>query len=79
MAQEKKLWFHRVTSRLWLPISWEGWVVMGGVIGGLFGILRLNGIQRNTPVTSTHFWPVLLEVLVLIVAFFWLTRGRVRK
>jgi len=79
MSEDKKVWFHRVNARIWLPISWEGWAMLLGFVGGFFLIPYLNGLSRNESIVFARDWPVLLEMGVLVVAFYWLSSGRVRK
>lgn len=79
MSEAKKVWFHRVIGRLWIPISWEGWAYLVVTPALLYGIRRLNGLSLDDFVSLSGHWPVLLESGVVIALAVWVTRGRVRN
>ena len=79
MNKEKKYWFHRVNMTLWLPLSWEGWAMLIGFTASFFLILKINGLGRDESVVLAKHWPALLEIGVSVIAFYWLSRGRVRR
>ena len=79
MSEDKKVWFHRVNARIWLPISWEGWAMLLGLVGGILLILHLNGLSGKESIVFARDWPILLEMGVLVVVFYGLSHGRVRK
>ncbi|MBN2497148.1 MAG: hypothetical protein JXR96_21325 [Deltaproteobacteria bacterium] len=79
MSDGKKVWFHRLSSRLWLPISWEGWAVLAGLVVGLLAIVKIHAPSAREPIVLSRDWPALLELAVLVAAFYWICRGRVRR
>jgi len=79
MARDKKLWFHKVIGNIYWPISWEGWLVSAGTLAVAFLIMRLNGITFDKSISVKGHWSCVAELIALIVAFYWLIHGRVRK
>ncbi len=79
MRADKKPWFHRVSFNFWLPISWEGWLMMAGLIAGIMLIPTLNHLSSHEPISLKRHWPALAELAVLVIAFYWLSRGHVRR
>jgi hypothetical protein len=79
MGENKKPWFHRVSFRLWLPLSCEGWLLLAGLVAGMLLIPYLNGLDTRESLSLERHWPALVELGVLIIAFYWLAHGHVRK
>lgn len=74
-----KRWFIGYSSTLWLPVSIEGWLVTGLFAVGLYLVVWGNGVTGDVPFKFSKHYPVLLEMIFLVVAFYWITRGRVDK
>ena len=79
MNNEKKPWFYRVSFNLWIPISWEGGLLMIGLIGSLALVGYLNGAKMHDSINLKRHWYVLLELAVPVILFYVLSRGRVRR
>lgn len=79
MQKNKKYWFRKVSPTLWAPLSWEGWVAIGGIILGLFFIYKTNDISSDVALSFSIHGPMVIELVLLIVIFFWVTYGHVKK
>lgn len=76
---EKKRWFVGYSTTLWVPVTLEGWVVIIAFIAGLYLVYQLNGVSGDVPFDITLHWPVIVEMLVVIIGFFWISKGHVDK
>ncbi len=79
MKKNKKYWFRKVSPTLWVPISWEGWVTIGSLILVLFFIYKTNDISSDVALSFSIHGPMLIELVFLIVLFFGVTYGHVKK
>lgn len=77
----KKIWFIAYGYRLWIPVSKEAWMVLGGQIAFLLFILWSNGLisTGDRPFVLSDDWPILLEIALLIIATLWICKGHVDK
>jgi hypothetical protein len=79
MEKEKKFWFLKVSYRLWIPISWEGWLTFFVLAFALFLIKTQSGVSDKEAFNLATHWPILLELSVTVIAFFWVSHGHVKK
>lgn len=79
MEKEKKFWFLRLSSRIWIPISWEGWLTTFALAFALFLIRTQGGISDKEAFSLAKHWPILLELCITVIAFLLLARGHVKK
>ena len=79
MKKEKKIWFTGFSRTLWIPKSIEGWSVTVAVIFSLFMIFKINKISNDIPFIFFQHWPMLLELAVVVLALYWVTKGHVDK
>jgi hypothetical protein len=71
-----KVWFVGYTRRLWMPVSWEGYLWLGSAIG--LGVLAaVFGRERGGG--SSLPWAAILALAAYVGAFYWFTRGHVDK
>ena len=76
---KRKIWFVGYSPRLWVPVSFEGSGVMAVFVTGLYLLYQMNGVSDDVAFQISVHWPVLVEMLVLILAFYWVSRGHVDK
>ena len=79
MENDKKFWFLKLSYRLWVPISWEGWLITCGLALTLFLIHAQMGVAGKETFNLARHWPILVELGMTVVAFFWLAHGHVKK
>ena len=79
MNSEKKPWFYRVSFNLWIPISWEGWLLMLAFIGSLGLVGYLNGANMHDSINLKKHWYILLEFAVPVILFYVLSKGCTRR
>ena len=72
-------WFIGYSARLWVPVSFEGWGVMAVFVAGLYLVYQVYGVSDDVPFQISVHWPILVEMLVLILAFYRVSRGHVDK
>lgn len=75
----KKIWFKGLSSRLWLPVSIEGWVVTVVFVLAIYAIMIMNNVSGGVPFDFSEQWPILVEMIVAVIAFYFVTRGHVDK
>jgi hypothetical protein len=76
---KKKYWFLALDYRIWIPISWEGWGMTASFVCALVIILKVNGVSEEVAFNFSKHWPMLLELVISIVAWYWVSRGHVKK
>ena len=65
-------WFKRkVYGWGWVPVTWQGWVVVGVYIVLVVGIARLS--PYTTPLLGSSFYSVLLPFIILTILFVAIT------
>ena len=79
MTTEKKRWFIAYSYRVWLPVSWEGWLSMLLFTGLVVLIYVVNDVSDDVPFVFAKHWPMLAEFVVLIAALLWISRGHAEK
>lgn len=79
MENEKKFWFLKLSYRIWIPISWEGWFVIIAFTFALFLIRTQSGLAYAEPFNLARHWPIFLKLGVAIVIFLWVSRGHVKE
>ena len=77
--KNKKIWFIGFTSRLWLPISIEGWVISALFFIGILLIGFINNIPNDTSLPFIKVVLILIEFFSLLVTFYFITKGHVDK
>lgn len=79
MSEQKKRWYIAYSSRLWVPVSIEGWLVTVAFAFLLYVIYQFNTLSSSDNFTLSTHWPMLIELLLLIAAMYWLSSGHVEK
>jgi len=79
MKKDKKYWFLKMSRTLWIPISWEGWGALFVFVGALMLIYKGNDVSDEVTFDLASHWPMLLEMGVSIMAFYWVSHGHVKK
>ena len=79
MKTEKKTWFSGISRTFWMPISIEGWSVMGTVAFALYLIFKTNDVSNDIPFVFSQYWPALAELAILVIVFYWEPRDHVDK
>jgi|GEM_PF-4936033 len=79
MEKETKFWFLKLSYKIWIPISWEGWLTTFALAFALFLIRTQSGISDKETFSLAKHWPILLELSVAVIAFFLLSHGHVKK
>jgi hypothetical protein len=79
MKKEKKIWFTGLSRTLWIPKSIEGWSVTVVVIFALYLIFKINKISNDIPFVFSQHWPMLLELAVVMVTLYSVSKGHVDK
>lgn len=77
--REKKIWFKGYSSRFWVPISIEGWLVTASFFIGISLIGKINNISNDVPLAVSQIWPILVEFAVLLGTLYFITKGHVDK
>ena len=77
--KDKKVWFIGYTSRFWVPVSIEGWLVTVVSLLSIGIILKSNNVSGNVPFSFSSHWPMLVEIAVLILVSYFITKGHVDK
>jgi len=75
----KKIWFIGYTSRLWIPVSIEGWLVTASFFTGMMFIGKLNAASNATSLHFSQILPILIEFALLLGILYFLTKGHVDK
>lgn len=79
MTNEKKIWFKGLSRKLWLPVSIEGWLFTI-VTFSLIGLIsKVHHISDDVPFVFSQHWPALLELAILILACYVVSKGHVDK
>jgi len=76
---KEKIWFKAYNSRLWVPVSVEGWVATGVFFLLLFVIAKAHKISGDAPFVLSQHWPVVVEYILLSALFYYVTKGHVEK
>lgn len=79
MKEEKKIWFIGKTRRIWIPISVEGWLAMITPLILFFSLIKLQGLNPKENFSLNDHWYILLEMLIIVILFYVITRGHVDK
>ena len=79
MEKERQFWFLKLSYRIWIPISWEGWITTFALALALFLIRTQSGLATRETFSLAKHWPILLELIITVIAFFWLSYGHVKK
>ncbi|WP_186441144.1 hypothetical protein, partial [Desulfamplus magnetovallimortis] len=69
---ENKCWFVGMSSRMWIPVSWEGWLLTAICVGLIFLITNINDVS-NSSINLSRDWPLFLELIVVIIGFYWIS------
>ncbi len=77
--KQNKVWFVGFTSRLWVPVSIEGWLVSALFFTGIFLIGEINHVSSNDSLTLVQGIPVVIEFICLLVALYFVTKDHVDK
>ena len=77
--KDKKVWFIGFTSRLWLPVTIEGWLVTASLFLGILLIGKINSVPGNTSLTLFQALPIVIEFICLLAVLHFVTRGHVDK
>ena len=77
--EDKKVWFKAFSSRLWVPVSIEGWLVTVASFSTLYLIPRINNISAHAPFILSQHWPMLVEFAIAIGALSFVCKGHVDK
>ena len=76
---EGKRWFIGYGRTLWVPVSVEGWLLTVLFVSGLYLIFSLNAVSGDTPFQLSVHWPMIVEMIAMIIGFYWLSSGHVDK
>ena len=76
---EKKIWFKGFSSRLWVPVSMEGWLVTASFFIGIMLIGKINNVSNGASLAVSQIVPILVEFALLIGVLYFVTRGHVDK
>ena len=79
MVKEKKIWFKGYSSRFWIPISIEGWLVTALFFIGIILIGKINNISSGANLTFSQIWPIVAEFAILMGTLFFITKDHVDK
>lgn len=77
--KQNKTWFVGYTSRLWVPVSFEGWLATAAFFVGIFIIGKINNVPKNTSLNVSQIMPILFEFIILIIILYFVTKGHVDK
>ncbi|MDA8126831.1 MAG: hypothetical protein M0009_16805 [Deltaproteobacteria bacterium] len=78
-GKRKKFWFLKLSGRIWIPISWEGWLTAFVLVFALLLIGTQSWIYYREAFSLARHWPILLELSITLIAFYWLSHGHVKK
>lgn len=76
---EKKRWFVGYCAQFWIPVSLEGWILTTVFMSGLYLIYQVNGVSANIPFQISVHWPVIAEMLALVIGYYWIAKGHVDR
>lgn len=79
MRQHNKIWFNAYSRTLWVPVCWQGWLVIIGFSAAIVLIYLTNHVSENQPFDLAKHWPIFVE---LAGAFIWInviSRGHINK
>lgn len=79
MPHNKKYWFRKVSPTLWVPLSWEGWLATGCLLLAFSFIYKTNNISSDVAFSFAVHGPMIIEMVLSIVIFYWITYGHVKK
>ena len=77
--EEQKIWFIGYTSRLWVQISFEGWLVTATFFIGIMFIGKINNVANNASLNASQISAMLVEFAVLLGIFYFVTKGHIDK
>jgi hypothetical protein len=77
--KQKKTWFIGFTSRLWVPVSFEGWLVTASFFTGIIIIGKMNNVSNDASLNISQIILILLEFFVLLGFLYFVTKGHVDK
>lgn len=76
---KKKIWFIGFTSRLWIPVSIEGWLVAASFFIGIILIGKINNVSSDASLSGSQILQILVEFAVLLGPLYFITKGHVDK
>ncbi len=79
MEKEKKIWFIGKTRRIWIPVSIEGWIAITTPFILLFSLIKLQELDLKENSSLHDHWYFLVEMLIVTIIFYIVTRGHVDK
>lgn len=77
--REKKIWFIGYTSRLWVPVSFEGVLVTVSFFIGIVIIGKINNVPNGVSLNLSQIILILLEFILLLASLYIVTIGHVDK
>jgi len=79
MPKESKIWFKGFSRTLWVPVSVEGWGTCLAFALALFSVYLLNEISADVAFALSKHWPIIFELTVITILFYWISHGHVDK
>lgn len=77
--KQKKIWFIGFTSRLWVPVSFEGWLVTASFFIGILLIGKINNVSNEASLNVSQIIPIIFEFIGLLYILYFVTKGHVDK
>jgi hypothetical protein len=77
MSKQRKIWFNAYSRTLWIPASWQGWLVIIAFSVSLFLIYVTNNVSDNVPFDFAKHWPIFVELILVFVVLNLISRGHI--
>lgn len=77
--KQKKTWFIGFSSRLWVPVSFEGCLVSASFFIGIIVIGKIDSVSTNASLNISQIILIILEFIVLLGVLYFVTKGHVDK
>lgn len=79
MSKQNKIWFNAYSRTLWIPVSWQGWVIIIAFCAAMWSIYVTNNVSDNVPFDLAKHWPIFVELIVVFIWINIISRGHIDK
>ncbi|MBU1045257.1 MAG: hypothetical protein KJ915_12780 [Candidatus Omnitrophica bacterium] len=79
MSKQNKIWFNAYSRTLWIPVCWQGWVVILAFSASIGLIYITNNVSDNVPFDFAKHWPLLVELASVFISVNLISKGHIDK
>ncbi|MBU1086941.1 MAG: hypothetical protein KKD05_05410 [Candidatus Omnitrophica bacterium] len=79
MSKQNKIWFNAYSRTLWIPVCWQGWLVILAFSAAIGAIYVTNKVSDNVPFNFAKHWPILVEMAIAFITVNLISKAHINK